>query len=230
MSDDAEVPMERYRYTAENRAAYVGYVRRALEAYANDETGTNMPSEGRVLRCRKAIALIDLGVEPEDMDDGLLIEGKVIIAIRSQKYRYVTDPQYRWYWYSSLPALIEQLRAPATERPKTGLDATDPEIKNRVDKMFEAALARDISDVRRKFVVSLQDFWQERGFLSHRQVDALRATFPNLDIPSETQPTTPQRPAPKSPPQKKLGKQALAKQRQQNVIERQTKSASPTLH
>jgi hypothetical protein len=224
-SDDTEVPMERYRYTAENRAQYADYVRRALEEYANDDSGMHMPSEGAFMRFRKAIALIDLGVEPEDMPDGLLVEGKAIIAIRSPKYRYAEDPQYRWYWYSSLPALLEQLRAHATERPKTGLDATDPEIKNRVGKMFDAALAKDITEARRKFVISLQAFWHERGFLSCRQVDALRTTFPNLDIPGETQPT--RRLSPKERPQKKQGKQASAKQRKQNVIERQTKQPKP---
>jgi hypothetical protein len=101
---------ERYRYLASCRADYEAYVQRADAEYANDDTMSYMPSPGTYARMRLVLQLLDLGVEPEDMDDGLLIEGKVVIGVRARKYRYVSDRKYRWYYYSTLPALLEKLR------------------------------------------------------------------------------------------------------------------------
>jgi hypothetical protein len=105
------------RYSAANRAQYEAYVREARAQYAADDS-THMSAEGTYRRLCMAIELIDLGIEPVNVPDGLLVDGKIIIAIRSPKYRYVSDSQYRWYWYSTLPALIEKIRTPETERAK----------------------------------------------------------------------------------------------------------------
>jgi hypothetical protein len=82
------------RYSAANRAQYEAYVREARAQYAADDS-THMSAEGTYRRLCMAIELIDLGIEPVNAPDGLLVDGKIIIAIRSPKYRYVSDSQYR---------------------------------------------------------------------------------------------------------------------------------------
>jgi hypothetical protein len=37
---------------------------------------------------------------------------RIVLAVQAKKFRYVRDRQYRWYWYSSLPALIEKETPP----------------------------------------------------------------------------------------------------------------------
>jgi hypothetical protein len=47
-----------------------------------------------------------VGVEPKNAQDGLLIDGKIVVAIQTRKCRYVRDQQHRWYWYQDLADLL----------------------------------------------------------------------------------------------------------------------------
>jgi hypothetical protein len=58
---------------------------------------------------RLVIELLDLGVEPERKRDGLMIDGGIILAVNSNKYRY--DGRGVWYRRGKLDKFIEEVKA-----------------------------------------------------------------------------------------------------------------------
>lgn len=59
----------------------------------------------------------------------------------------------------------------------------ESENATSTEAMFAAALAEEMPDTRRTFVLSLQQFWRDRGFLSQRQLETMFEMFPDLWIP-----------------------------------------------
>jgi len=68
-------------------------------------------------------------------------------------------------------------------RPSQSNTGADPKLADSIRIMFETALAEEMPESRRKFVLSLRQFWQERGFLSQRQLAVMKEMFPDLWIP-----------------------------------------------
>lgn len=53
-----------------------------------------------ISRLRRAIELFGVGVESEDVRDGLMVGGKIVVAVKSEKFRLVGN--YDWKKFRSV--------------------------------------------------------------------------------------------------------------------------------
>jgi len=87
------------KYLLSDKAEYeskLEAIRRQVETSDKMAGGWGNAGEPRLVL---ALALLDYGVEPdEDVRDGLLINGRIVVAINKNKYRFAQNYEWRRYY------------------------------------------------------------------------------------------------------------------------------------
>ena len=80
----------------------------SLKSQQDDVAHKDQYGGGFEYRIPKEIELTKLNVGYESIKSGLLIKDKYIIATRKNKWRVLG--KNTWYWYTSVPQLLDKLR------------------------------------------------------------------------------------------------------------------------
>jgi hypothetical protein len=88
------------RYTLDRIGDYEAEVSRIKAELEADMRGAGGVGRQGLPRYERVLQLLKLGIEPALVDDGLLINDRIVIAVHKNRYRYCG--RYKWYWFSSL--------------------------------------------------------------------------------------------------------------------------------
>lgn len=94
------------QYTLDNLGRYKQGIANIREALTADMRCAGGIGDSGLARLCTAVELLELGVEPVGVSDGLLINDRIVVAVRKRKFRYAG--RYKWYWYGDLKQVVER--------------------------------------------------------------------------------------------------------------------------